>query len=149
MSQLLINLIDRVNPNPMIDRMNLKKGHVITVVSNNHHWGFMESKIEWVKSGRQSKRWPNKTMIIKVTGLSKTKAQKLLAPQTEDDRGSLLLDHDFTPKAFRRRRWKIDIAGLPEIMRRELLKDGCAEISVAVLLSVIKRGRNNNSFDGF
>lgn len=132
MAELLIIARDNTNPDPEKDRCGCyKRGMVVVVADDGHVWGREESKAIWIAEGRDPAQWSGKFAIVRLPGVPVSKVNDLLAEQMEDDTGvptlqpgSVALADGPYPQRFRRRRWRLDMALLPNAIRNALQSNG-------------------------
>jgi hypothetical protein len=118
MAEFLVLTFDTHNPDPTLDLMAYKLGHIIDIKPDGHIWGSSE---------KLPKFW-----IVKVTGLSVTDAQDYI---------SLLLDlTDIAhPRPLGIRKWKLDYNLLPANAKNALNNTGIITVTKAVVLNYLAR----------
>jgi hypothetical protein len=140
MAELLIKARDATHPDQEIDRAGCyKRGDIVVVQPDGHVWGAKEGLPNFVK--------------LKIPGLDPEIVRELIEPQDDDDDGNphyeagtaILVDGPVR-KTFRRRRWRLMVAGISATLRNKLLNDGELTATKAQIRAHIKRVRNNEQF---
>jgi len=70
-----------------------QRGDVISIVTDSHKFSINEDKSEWVAAGNAAEDWDGHTWIIKIIGISVTRAKRLLAKHY---RAATIADREFT-----------------------------------------------------
>lgn len=116
----MIKATDAVNADTDIDRRGCYKiGMPVVVVPDGHRWG--------------TKECPPNFYLIKVPGVAVDKVEQFVAPEYEP-----LPDQDGNPIVYRRRKWQIRVADLPQAAMDKFIANG--EL-------IIKAGTYDGSYD--
>jgi hypothetical protein len=130
MSEILVFGRNKTNPNSLEeDRGCYKRGMPVIAMPDGHLWGTKETLPDFI--------------IIKIPGLSVDKANSFIKEQTEDDLGAPTIN------MYRRRRWHLVWANLPQAIKDEILSTGEYTTTVAKIRNYLKRIRDNVQFTGF
>jgi len=164
MAEILFKIVDHVNPDPVKDREGAyKAGMPIAVFEDGHVYGRMESKQQWLAEGFSYAGWHRKTAIIRIPGVSVAKVESIIEPQTDNDSGAqlrdtgegagvpdiLLADPNAWPLyTFRRRRWQLKIADVPNVVKQAIQQYGEYTTTPAAIRNYIKRIRDDVQFTG-
>lgn len=134
MAELLIKARDAVNADAEKDRRGCyKRGDVVIVQNDGHQWGAMEG--------------PPNFVVLRIPGAARALAERLTEEQDDDDAGTPLQDEQGQRRAFRRRRWRVDLDALPAAIRTALQTTGRASITRAQIRSRLKRKRDGAQFN--
>lgn len=134
MAELLIKWVDATHADPEKDRRGCyKRGDVVIVQKDGHEWG--------------AKEGPPNFVILRIPGAARALAERLTEEQDDDDAGVLLQDEQGQRRAFRRRRWRVDLDDLPAAIRTALQTNGRASITRAQIRSRLKRKRDGAQFN--
>lgn len=116
MAELIVRLVDNVNPDPAEDlRSSWKRGHVIAVQEDGYDWGRKEDIRKWIASGETKATWHGMTALILIPGVPKADVEYLL--QSVYDALSL------EGLLARRRSWRAKLDILPQPVKNTLARD--------------------------
>lgn len=142
MAELLIKARDAEHPDPAKDRRGcFKRGDVVCVMPDGHEWGAKEGLPRFVR--------------VRVQNTAVEDVQALIEPQDDDDDGAplprqLLVGNEAieVDARYRRRRWRLNLDGLPAARRTELATTGQTTITRAAVRAYLRRKRDNAQFGG-
>jgi hypothetical protein len=134
MAELLIKARDATHADAEKDRRGCyKRGDVVVVMDDGHEWGAKEGPPNFVR--------------LRIPGAARALAERLTEEQDDDDTGAPLPDEQGQRRAFRRRRWRVDLDALPAAVRTGLQSDGVASITRVQIRSRLKRKRDGAQFN--
>lgn len=134
MAELLIKARDAEHADPEKDRRGCyKRGDVVIVQDDGHEWGRKEG--------------PPNFVVLRIPGAARSLAERLTEEQDDDDDGTPLQDEQGQRRAFRRRRWRVDLDDLPAAIRTALQTNGYASITRVQIRQRLKRKRDGAQFN--
>ena len=133
MAELLVKARGAAHADPEKDRRGCyKRGDVVIVQEDGHEWGRKEG--------------PPNFVILRIPGAARALAERLTEEQDDDDAGAPLQDEQGQRRAFRRRRWRVDLDALPAAIRTALQNEGRASITRVQIRSRLRRKRDGAQF---
>lgn len=116
MAEMLVRVIDKVNKvDPYLDAQCLKRGDVVCVMPDGHHWSAKELK---------SPHW----RVLYLPSLPVEKAEAFLGPEIDEDPRN-------PSKVLRRRAFRVDLDALPADAKEAVADGAKVEQKIQVMLS--------------